>query len=634
MQTFSLRAWANSTYRWSRDISAYALLFDLPNCVIRMQLRQGPFLPVIYEWATGGSGSFPNSSAVYSAGTIIFSAPVEDVRNFSGKYQFDIRIETATGAPVVIASGEEIFEKGITRITADNTENSITGIPDTVETIGDPALTPWPGEPLPDSLLFLIHQAIADKLAEPPIGGDPNIAFAFMDSYGIAAWKMTIGGESSWIGNPETLPVGADPAVLHAFYDAYGIASFKALETGEVVSIPEPSNDPVPGRWAYERDIACITGQSRSIGAGSTAISTTQPYNSKMLSGGVATYATSPYTAQTLVDLVSSGTETPVPGMCEMILARLLAEDGLAYTDHGRQLIGMAPGVTATEIAQHLKGGDIYTKLMAAIDRIIAISGTDGKPTSCSAFGWMQGESDYQANTPRQAYKTVLRALRLDWDADIKAKTGQAHDLRLIADQLSSHSFYGKATPSIALALLDAADEDACIDIACPTYQMDYLDGVHFTGASNKWCGAYIGLVHKRIVIDGVVWRPLRPIRKITQDAVCIIEFDVPTPPLVLDTTWVSNPGNYGFQLVDAAGAPLTISSVALLGKKTVKIVASATLPAGYMVRYAWGPGGTYNAGRTTGPRGNLRDSAGDTLSFTISGTPYAMHNWCLISEI
>ncbi len=70
MQVTNLSANANSTFVLTRDFSAWLSEFDLPNCEIRMQMRQGPFLDVIYEWATDGSG------AVYSAGNVKFNAPV------------------------------------------------------------------------------------------------------------------------------------------------------------------------------------------------------------------------------------------------------------------------------------------------------------------------------------------------------------------------------------------------------------------------------------------------------------------------------------------------------------------------------------------------------------------------------
>jgi hypothetical protein len=136
MQTYKLTCRANQSFRWTRDISAYLAIFDLPNCVIRLQMRQGPFLAVEYEWSTA------NSKAVYSAGSVVFSAPVKDLLNFKGTYYGDLRIETAAGVPVVIAQVTFVWAQGFTRTTADETEADTSITNDTVETDGEAALTP------------------------------------------------------------------------------------------------------------------------------------------------------------------------------------------------------------------------------------------------------------------------------------------------------------------------------------------------------------------------------------------------------------------------------------------------------------------------------------------------------------
>jgi hypothetical protein len=138
-----------------------------------------------------------------------------------------------------------------------------------------------------------------------------------------------------------------------------------------------------------------------------------------------------------------------------------------------------------------------------------------------------------------------------------------------------------------------------------------------------------MALAYKRVIIDGGDWKPLQPKSHIRQGNVCVVTFDVPSGPLVLDTTAVSNPGNYGFALVDSAGAALTISSVSQIGPDRIKIVAAASIPSGAKVRYAWGDGATANSGPTTGARGNLRDSAGDRLMSDFG----KLHNWCVIFE-
>lgn len=488
---------------------------------------------------------------------------------------------------------------------------------------------------------------VAATYASPHfISINDDVAFSFTDEYGLSLFKSKTDGtfvvpdieaDLGTFDEVVTDRIGAAPnanGVLVSVTDEYGLAQARIMSDGRIIS-PAPA---LTGNWRYERDIVPNDGQSLETGSGATAITLSQRFNTKMLSSGVRTRTTGPYGAQTLVPLVEAASggegETTLSGMTETINELIAVENDLTYAQSGFELIGMAPGQGSTPIASHLSGSTIYTNAMAAIDQIIAISETDAKPVSVRTLGWGQGESDILAGTSRSTYTAQMLALRASWDADVKTKTGQTEDVQMLAWQVSDHSVYGVSAPTIALAQTDAADQDPNIHIICPTYMMDTVpaDGVHLSAQDYRWLGAYRGLAYKRLIIDGVGWKPLRPLAKIVQDTACIIEFDVPVAPLVFDTEQVVDPGDYGFQLVDSGGSPLTISSVSLLGPTRVKIVASSTLPSGFKVRYAWGPGGTFNAGRITGPRGNLRDSAGlGLLSKTLT---QPLHNWCLIFEL
>ena len=84
----------------------------------------------------------------------------------------------------------------------------------------------------------------------------------------------------------------------------------------------------------------------------------------------------------------------------------------------------------------------------------------------------------------------------------------------------------------------------------------------------------------------------------------------MPVPPLALDTTQVTNPGNYGFEYTDGSGAPPAITSVQLVAADTVQItLAAAPVGANKRVRYAYTSKGNVTPGPISGVRGNLRDS-------------------------
>lgn len=97
-------------------------------------------------------------------------------------------------------------------------------------------------------------------------------------------------------------------------------------------------------------------------------------------------------------------------------------------------------------------------------------------------------------------------------------------------------------------------------------------------------------------------------------------------PPLVLDTTLVTNPGHHGFEFWDDGAAPPGITSVVLVDEDTVKIQL-ASVPAGVVqrVRYAYTGIADARARPTTGPRGNLRDS---DANGSRHGSP--LYNWAV----
>jgi hypothetical protein len=390
----------------------------------------------------------------------------------------------------------------------------------------------------------------------------------------------------------------------------------------------------------YQLNLLIIYGQSNSIGtAAKPALSTVASPSALMLSGGAGTLATAPYTSQTLVPLVEADTvstgETPLSGAVSMIDALILSENCIRYGQHLFQVVGAAAGAPGVPIATLVKGQTDYTTMMDMIDRVIVLAGLVNDPVGCMAVPFIQGESDIGV-TAKATYKTALSGLQTDLQTDIQAKTGQTDTVKLLVTQTAAHGFYtGGTTPDIALGQYEVAQANANVKLVMPLYFLDYgASDVHFTNESAKWVGAYLGLAYKRVVLEGRDWRPLAPIRKIVQGKVMVVIFDVPTPPLVLDSAWVSDPGSYGFAVVDSGGSPRTVTRVEIAGPDRVKITCSATLASTDKVRYAWSPHSGQLPGRFIGPRGCLRDSAGDSLVFDPAGINRPMHNWCIISEL
>ena len=103
------------------------------------------------------------------------------------------------------------------------------------------------------------------------------------------------------------------------------------------------------------------------------------------------------------------------------------------------------------------------------------------------------------------------------------------------------------------------------------------------------------------------------------------ILFNVPCPPLCFDTISVRKISNYGFNVIRKDDADI-ISDIKIDGDTI--IIKCKESPIGCKMRYA--VNGEYlKSGWRIGPRGNLRDSQGNTKQIEIIGKTYALHNWC-----
>lgn len=413
----------------------------------------------------------------------------------------------------------------------------------------------------------------------------------------------------------------------------------------DLVPMPDvPSTLKTGGTYDYDINHVFTYGQSLSVGQATPIQSPTQQYDNLMFFRGQRPQYDYPAEATSVwyqsldpaIEFISpensSLGETPSHGTGDMIKELVLAEDGKTYTDHTYQILTSAPGYGALTISALSKGSVHFTRMVDQVSFGLSLSNALGKTYAVQAVTWTQGESDYQSGTSRATYLTSFNQLAADIQTDLKAASGQTKSIPVISYQVATHKTGGSATPTIALAQLDAEDANALIYIATPMYHLPYQDSFHLTGVGSKWLGGYYGIAYKRIVIDGVDWKPLKPINAVRQGAIIELRFNVPSGRLVFDTTQVTENTNMGFELVDSGGSPLTISSVAIADFDRVRIIASATVPAGAKVRYAWS--GVGNFGPVNGPRGNLRDTQGDDIVFDPTGINKRMDNWSVIFEM
>lgn len=287
--------------------------------------------------------------------------------------------------------------------------------------------------------------------------------------------------------------------------------------------------------------------------------------------------------------------ETPLGNSLRTVKRLLRDEDGVKPTDFDYILLGSAPGQSNTAISGLSKGSAPYANLINDVTYGLANSQTAGKSYCVDVVYWSQGERDIQLNTARTTYKNALLQLYTDLNTDIKAITGQSHDIKIIMYQCTMDGQFttGQAGANIALAQLDAARANSNIILATNVYAMEHVaaGNAHLSAAGYAHLGGYYGLAAKRVVVDGSSWANLAPIRVTRQGKIVEIEFPDTGYPLAASNTLFASQTNYGLTAVQSDGVTDNpIVSAAVVGPRRVRVV--LTNAVGGFIRYgfaSWG---------------------------------------------
>ena len=233
------------------------------------------------------------------------------------------------------------------------------------------------------------------------------------------------------------------------------------------------------------------------------------------------------------------------------------------------------------------------------------------------ALYWMQGEGNggptggimptrWDAEIPRKEglawYRDQLIAYRRQWSADLCAITGQSGELPMFTYQTLGPA--GEAQ-------LMAADADEAIHLVGPHYAVPsalnslyppnrHGDAIHLSADGERWWGEQVGKVMHRVLHEKEAWQPLRP-RQAKLDASrngLVIDFAVPRPPLVVDTSFlarqeISTKGGFtslaGFQVRGGNGQALTLTEVEIVSPKSLRLLFAQPLPVGEKCRVSYG---------------------------------------------
>lgn len=362
------------------------------------------------------------------------------------------------------------------------------------------------------------------------------------------------------------------------------------------------------------------TGQSLAIGVGGAPpLTTRQPHANLMLEPGVMNGGAD---ATRFVPLVEGdaipGTNVPVETMSSAFANRARAD--------GHDLLVSVHGIGGTPYSGLKKGTSAYEAGMAQVAAARDLARRAGKSYLVRAVTNVHGGADHLARN--EDYAHDLLEWQRDYEADVRAMTAQVEPVPMFITQLSSWTMLGSETsaiPSAQLAAHLAAPGE--VILVGPRYHLEYAaDGVHLTNRGYRHLGEDYAKAYRRVVLEGMPWEPLRPKQITRAGAVITAVFHVPSPPLVLDTKLVSNPGSYGFSYIDDSGATPAITHVAVVEPDTVRITLAAT-PTGAngRLRYAFTGNVGAHGGPSSGPRGNLRDSEPSR-----AGTADAAYDFCI----
>lgn len=290
-------------------------------------------------------------------------------------------------------------------------------------------------------------------------------------------------------------------------------------------------------------------------------------------------------------------------------------------------------GKDGTIIADLGKGSKPYNKFVHDIESAYQSAKEHGWDFVMPALCWMQGETD-MTSYPGTDYRELFLQFVKDINHDVKQITGQQQDIEIICYQSNPITRATNFNPlayhcpeaSVSETQLELVRDHPSFHASGPTYPYTIVnDVIHIDGASQKCHGVLVALAALDILKHQKHLRGLLPQKALHLDKEVVIDFSIPCPPLTIDTILVTNPGHYGFSVITPDNRDIV--EQVILQDNQVHILCNES-PNGCRVRYAVN-GDKMKSGHLHGPRGNLRDSQGDSLTKTIQGRTYPIHNWC-----
>ncbi|MGR7140124.1 hypothetical protein ACU62P_14850 [Klebsiella aerogenes] len=364
-----------------------------------------------------------------------------------------------------------------------------------------------------------------------------------------------------------------------------------------------------------------ITGQS--LAAGGSTISQSPVTITAEADFGVISFSTGAKVDFKYDTLDESLLESVIPAR-ENVGTRPGQESpssGIAYKIHeltGHTVLVSDACSSGTAIADISSGTATFTgatKMIQAAAEMAEQLGMEYVPV----LVLIHGNQNAANGTTVASYRAAMESLRVQYEAVINAATQKTQSLHMFVGQLSNVIPYGGtagATKSntIGIAQYQEARDNEFIHLASAQYARPYSDGEHLTSVGYRTEGEVIGTVIGNWIND-ITKSSLVPVEAgvVQSGNTLTIPVKGCVGNLVIDTSRVTDPGNYGFLLEGA-----TIASVAVSGSgATAKIIITKTDSSlATRVSYAETGMAGQSPGALTGSRGCIRDSqAGVSLS-------------------
>ena len=289
-------------------------------------------------------------------------------------------------------------------------------------------------------------------------------------------------------------------------------------------------------------------------------------------------------------------------------------------------------GMGESPIRNLTKRATLYPRFIYDINEAYKQARKRGWDFYVPAICWMQGESDIREYT-KENYKETLKQLHSDLNRAVKVITHQKENVHFICYQTNAITIADNFNPlnydcvemKPSQAIVDFINEDSLFDASGPTYPYTFMrEYLHIDAIGQQHIG-YLDAITVMYIIKGKgKTYGLVPQSLSVEGNDVIVNYHVPCPPLVIDTVHVKYIDHFGFSVINHNGENI-ISDVSLEGDR-VRLRCSNS-PINCKVRYAVN-GDKLKSGRLHGPRGNLRDSQGETEKMTVQGTTYPIHNW------